>query len=122
MQYALAYKTIDAIRELVELLKKEGYRILHGLENIKDDKDIIGVCVDLDKKIFFHANTTCMAWWCTYYQAKPLYVEELIEYFDKLIIKKDFDFYKKLLKKTKNDPSRPEGVIISIRKLTGDKK
>lgn len=41
-QIPLRHRTFDEIRELVNFLKEKGYKILHGLDNLKEDDLLIG--------------------------------------------------------------------------------
>ena len=43
---------------------------------------------------------------------KPLYVEEVIENYDRLILNKDYDYYEKLIKEKSLDKDRPIGVVL----------
>jgi len=111
MQYTLAYKKKDSINELVQRLKRDGFEIYHFLDDVYKIKEhIIGICIDLKDKVVFQLNTTCMAAWSGG-KRRPLYVEEIIDNYDRLIIGKDFDYYKLLVNKYSNDTSRPIGGI-----------
>ena len=111
MQYVLAYKSIEGIKELVDRLMEDGYHIFHGLNHINELKDkVIGICVDMDTKNVFQLNITCMASWCGGYR-KPLYVEEVLKNYDTLIVKKDFNLYDSLIIEGSKDKDRPSGGI-----------
>ena len=73
--------------------------MLHGLDDVNNIKErIIAVVVDNRDRVMFQSNVTCMACWCSTYRTKPLTVSAALDNFDKLFIKQDEEFYRKLLK------------------------
>ena len=115
MQYVLAIKTIQGVRNLMTLLKEEGFGILQGLDDISDGERIIGVCVDLKDRKCFRLNVTCMAAWCGGTR-KPLYAEEMIDNYERLIVKKDTLFYLQLIEEKSKEHDRPFGVLLKMTK------
>ena len=115
MQYVLAKKTIKGVRNLMTLLREEGFGILQGLDNISDDERIIGICVDLKDKKCFRLNITCMAAWCGGTR-KPLYAEEAVDNFERLIVKKDTQLYLQLIEEKSKEYDRPFGVLLKMTK------
>ena len=114
MQYVLTYKTYKAIDALITKLKNDNFSIYHGLDNVMNLKDkIIGLCIDLDAKTVFQLNVTCMACWCDGYR-KPLYVEEIIDEYDKLILQNDYRLYEQLVIEKSKERNRPSGMLLRI--------
>ena len=114
MQYVLAYKSYKGINTFVKKLRDDGFSIHHGLDNIIGLKDkIVGLCIDLDDKTVFQLNVTCMACWCDGYR-KPLYVEEVIDEYDKLILLNDFCLYEQLVNEKSKERDRPSGILLRI--------
>ena len=113
MQYMLSKKSNQGIRELMDLLKLEGYQVYEGLDTLKDDDHIIGICVDLDDRIVFPVNASIMAAWSGG-KRRPLYVEEVISNFDRLIKQQDISYYEHLSLLASNDHKRPFGMLIAL--------
>ena len=105
----LRYETFDEIRELVKFLKEKGYKILHGLDNLKEGSHVVAVIIDDEDKTLSTTNITCMARWCSWGK-KPLSIKEFFKFYDILIIRKDIEFYYFLIQ------SNAEGVNDMPRK------
>ena len=114
MQYMLSKKSNQGIRDLMELLKLEGYQVYEGLDSLKDDDHIIGICLDLDKRIVFPVNTSIMSAWSDG-KRRPLYAEDVIANFDMLIKQRDISYYKTLLLEASKDPKRPIGMLFPLK-------
>ena len=113
MQYMLSKKSNSSVRELMALLAKEGYQVYEGLDRIKDEDHVIGICVDLDDHIVFPVNASIMAAWSAG-KRRPLFVEDVITYFDRLIKQQDVSFYEGLMEMISTDHSRPIGMLIKL--------
>ena len=113
MQYMLSKKSNSSVRELMALLAKEGYQVYEGLDHIKDDDHVIGICVDLDDLIVFSVNASIMAAWSGG-KRRPLYVEEVISNFDRLIKQQDISYYEHLSLLASNDHKQPFGMLIAL--------
>ena len=100
-QIPLRHKTFDEIRELVKFLKEKGYKILHGLDNLKEDDRVVAVVIDVEDKNVHTTNITCMARWCDF-KRKPLSVNQFIKNYDRLVVEKDEEFYNALIEVNKN--------------------
>lgn len=112
MQYILSYKSLEGIKLFCTKLKEIGYEIYTGLDAPESiSNKVIGICVDLDNKVVYQLNVTCMACFSNG-KRKPLYVEETIKYFDRLILDKDYEYYEKLIKEKSLDKDRPFGVVL----------
>ena len=97
-QIPLGYKTKEEIKKLAENLKKNGYKMLHGLDDVDNIKEhIVAVVVDNHDKVMFQSSVTCMACWCSTYKARPLSISMALDNFDKLFIEQDEKLYRKLL-------------------------
>ena len=114
MQYLLSKKSNSSVRELMALLAKEGYQVYEGLDRIKDDDHVIGICVDLDDRIVFPVNASIMAAWSGG-KRRPLYVEDVILNFERLIQKQDTSFYEELVQIASKDSKRPIGLLMTIK-------
>lgn len=111
-QLVLAFKTNEGIINLINKLNKDGFQILHGLNDVRSLKyKIIGTCVDLENKIVFQLGATSMACWCGGYR-KPIYAEEVLTYYEQLISKRDLSFYEELIKNASIDKNRPYGCLF----------
>ena len=100
-QIPLRYETVDEIRELVKFLKEKGYKILHGLDNLKEGDHVVAVVIDIEDKDVHTTNITCMARWCDF-KRKPLSINQFIENYDRLVVEKDEEFYNSLIAINKN--------------------
>ena len=114
MQYMLSKKSNSSVRELIALLAKEGYQVYGGLDHIKDDDHVIGICVDLDDRIVFPVNASIMAAWSGG-KRRPLYVEDVILNFERIIQKQDTSFYEELVQIASKDSKRPIGLFMTIK-------
>ena len=114
MQYMLSKKSNSSVRSLMALLAKEGYQVYEGLDHIKDDDHLIGICVDLDDHIVFPVNASIMAAWSGG-KRRPLYVEDAISNIDRLINQQDASYYEKLVHEASRDVKRPVGMMIQFR-------
>lgn len=95
-QIPLRYDSLNEIRNLVVFLEQKGFTILHGLSCIKEDERIVAVVVDIEDKVVFTSNVTCMACWCNFIRY-PLSIKQFYKYYDRLVIKKDKKFYNHLI-------------------------
>lgn len=112
MQYILSYKSLEGIKLLSDKLKDNGYEIYSGLDAPESiSNKIIGICVDLYNKVVYQLNVACMACFSNG-KRKPLYVEEVIENYDRLILDKDYDYYVKLIKEKSVDKDWPVGAVL----------
>lgn len=114
MQYVLSYKSYQGIDKLVKKLSFDGFSLFHGLENVYSLKEkIIGICIDFDSKVVFQLGITSMAFWSNS-KRRPLYVEEIIKDYDRLITKRDFSYYNQLVDDSFNDKDRPIGKVLRL--------
>jgi len=114
MQYVLSYKSYQGIDKLVKKLRTDGFSLLHSLDDIPNLKEkIIGICIDFDSKTVFQLGITSMAFWSNS-KRRPLYVEEIIKDYDRLITKKDFNYYTQLVEESFNDKDRPIGKVLRL--------
>ena len=103
-QISLSYKNKEEIKKLAENLKKNGFKMLHGLDDVNNIKErIVAVVVDNKDRVMFQSCVTCMACWCSAYKMRPLTVSMALENFDKLFIEQDEKFYRKLLKERRKN-------------------
>ena len=110
-QYILAFKTLSGVDELVKMLKKDGFIIHHGLDEVYTLKEkIIGICIDLNDKVVFQINVTGMACWCQG-RRKPLYPEEIIEHYQQLITENNYKLFNYLVRLKSQEPDRPIGFL-----------
>ena len=74
--------------------------------DIKEGNYEIGCCLDLEEKILYPLNVTCM---CCFFNknTKPLLDEEVLTYFDELIMFRNDKLLKKLYKKANKNTYRP---------------
>lgn len=89
------------LKTLIDLFKKENIEIKKGDYSI-------GICLDIDKKVLFPLNVTCM---CGFSQNKnrPLVDFDVLENYESFVIKQDEELLDQLYKKSKKDLSRPIG-------------
>lgn len=97
-QIPLSFKEIKEINDLVVKLRKDGYKVLHGLDDVYHlEKRPVSIVVSIDDKEIFQSNVTCMASWCNSHQIRPLSIDKAINYYDELFIKNNEDLYNELL-------------------------
>ena len=114
MNFKLAYKDKNQIKELITFLKGKGYKNTYELDdgNI-DHMRIPAINVDSDNKIIRSESSTIMCCWCSY-NRKPLYIDEFINLYQRIVVNKDYDYYHYLTKKNYLDSSRHSGRLVSI--------
>lgn len=81
------------LEELKTKLKEINFKVIEGSYEI-------GGCIDLENRLIFPSNVTCM---CGFSRGKnrPLFDQEVINYFSELILNKDMKMLKKLYDKAK---------------------
>ena len=115
MQYVLSRKSNQGILDLVVLLKKEGFKIRHNLDHIKSDDDIFGICIDFKDRSVFQLSVICMVMSSRSLGFKKhLYPEEVIEHFDRLVRKQDFEFYYHLVDIVSKEQDRSFGILFAV--------
>jgi len=112
-----AYKDIKKIAQLGTLLKNIGYKLLHGLDNPYIISKPVAVVIDTKDKKFFQTNVTCMSCWSSW-KRRPLFISEVIQNFDELVIKRNNLLYTKMLNSVKNDLDRPIGGLYKNCKIS----
>lgn len=105
-QYHVAPRSLEEVYALVKALKRKGYKIFYGLDDVLNSKNIpVGLCIDNGigtsngGKCVFSVNVTCMACYCSWSHKSPLRVEDILNNMDKLIDNPDIEFYNELLDK-----------------------
>ncbi len=94
----LAYRSFDQVKVIVEFLKEKGFHISEYLLNHIDDKRYIpALIVDVDKNELRTTSGTIMACWCSS-NRKPLYIDEFIPLYERLIVKKDYKYYNHIVR------------------------
>ena len=103
----LAYHDEDEIKELVNFLEPKGYEILHGLNDVDSLKyPVVAVAVDTEEKTVSQSTVTSMAFWCMN-KYRPLFIDEFIKHYERIVDNQDVDFYNQLLEEYMNDKDRP---------------
>lgn len=116
MQYTLVIKEFRKFQEMISLLSEHGYAIRWGLDHAKKKDRIIGICIDVKTKDVYPLNVTFMVCWSKG-KYRPLYCEEILGNFEKLIFKEDYDFYLKLVEEASKDDKRPIGYLFGPNQL-----
>lgn len=99
-QIPLTHQSLEELIELVNFLKEKGYKIMHGLDDIKETKNIIAVVIDREEKTLHQSNVTCMACWCNF-RRYPLTIRQFFNNYERLIEKRDEEFYNRLIESNK---------------------
>ena len=104
----LAFKTIDEVEALAKKLLSLKYVDEDDLANCaKHNYPPVAVIVEPNKKSFRAGGSiTVMACMCHSMRRKPLYIQDLLNNFDKIITSYDFVFHNLLLLEITNDPKR----------------
>lgn len=112
----LAFHTLDEVEILAKRLIDIGYKDLDDLANCKKHKyPPIAIIIEPPKKLFRDGpNRTIMACMCQSRKRKPLYVNELLNHFDKIITNFDIVFYNRLLLEITNDKTRDMPTILTL--------
>lgn len=100
-QIPLKHENLDELKKVIKFLKDKGYKILHGLNNLKEGDHIVAAVIDIEEKSVRTTNITCMARWCDF-KRKPLSVDHFINNYDRLVVEKDEEFYNTLIEINKN--------------------
>jgi hypothetical protein len=98
VSFPIKYTSIEETRKFVKHFKEQGYKILHGLDDLDRREKIIALYLDLKLKEVFTTNITCMACYCSG-KRQPITIEQLFKYYKTLIIEKDICFYNLLISK-----------------------
>ncbi|MCQ2814835.1 MAG: hypothetical protein MJ227_00865 [Bacilli bacterium] len=101
-QIPLVYKSKDDLKAVITICKKLNYKIMHCLDDIDSIKEhIVAIVLDTEYKEVFQSNVTCMACWCSSSKEprKPLYADQFVENYEKLLIEKDDKFYNKMIRR-----------------------
>ena len=123
----LAYKNLEEIECLANKLIELGYRDLDDLVNCTKHKyRPIAVIIEPHKKIFRDGpSRTVMACMCSSRRRKPLYVNELLEHFEPIIINHDFVYHNLLLLQITKERKREMPKVLTLKeaeKVRGNKE
>ena len=112
----LAFKSVDEVEKLANKMVGFGYEDKDGLCNAtKREYPPIAVIIEPGKKIIrAGGGITVMACMCSSRRRKPLYIQDLLDNFDKIIIENDFVFHNLLLLKITNNKKRPKVGLYTL--------
>lgn len=116
----IAYKKPEEASRLAAFLLEKGFK---GEPNPISPIDVIVVRVG-QKSFDASDSITCIACWCGG-KRKPLYVEEFIDDYERIVVQGDVDFYEQLVRLNNLDEKRPGGGILSAdeaKRIKGDKR
>lgn len=110
----LRYKKLKDIEKLTKVLSDFGYTIEDSLLDItKLDKKPLALTIDTEKrKLSITQSVTIMACWCNG-GLSPLYINEFLDNFHRLMINKDEELYNKLIINKKTIVE--EGILKDIK-------
>ncbi len=113
----LAFKTSEEVETLAKKLISLNYIDKDDLINCsKRDYPPVAVIIEPNKKIFRSSGgITVMASMCSSRGRKPLYISDLLEHFNKIIIDHDFVYHNLLLLKITSDKNRFDPQILSLK-------
>ncbi|MBO5578117.1 MAG: hypothetical protein J5955_03320 [Bacilli bacterium] len=113
----LAFKTREEVEVLANKLVSLKYKDKDDLINCTKHKyPPVAVIVESNKKTFrAGGGITVMACLCNSRRRKPLYISDLLEHFDKIIVNHDFVYHNLLLLKVTSDKSRFKPQILSLK-------
>ena len=101
MQYNAAISSVDELKTLTRLLRKNGFDVMKGLPEYYRKKKIVGICIDPDKKSVSRVNSMIMACLCSV-KRNPVYYEDIMDNYDRLIKEKNFGYYLEIIEKRRN--------------------
>lgn len=110
-------KTREEVEVLANKLVSLKYKDKDDLINCTKHKyPPVAVIVESNKKTFrAGGGITVMACLCNSRRRKPLYISDLLEHFDKIIVNHDFVYHNLLLLKVTSDKSRFKPQILSLK-------
>ena len=113
----LAFKTREEVETLAKKLVSLKYKDTNDLANCtKHEYPPVAVIVEPNKKAFrAGGGITIMACMCSSRRRKPLYISDLLEHFDKIIVNHDFVYHNLLLLKITSDKSRFKPQVLSLK-------
>ena len=101
MQYNAAISSVDELKTLTRLLRKNGFDVMKGLPEYYRKKKIVGICIDPDKNKVYGVNSMIMACLCSV-KKNPVYYEDIMDNYDRLIKEKNFGYYLEIIEKRRN--------------------
>ena len=112
----LAFKTRDEVEHLAKKLISMGYSDKDNLVNCTKHKyPPVAVIVEPNKKSFrAGGGITIMACMCSSRRRKPLYISDLLNHFDKIIVHHDFVYHNLLLLDITSNKKRFAPQIMSF--------
>ena len=112
----LAFKNVDEVEKLAKKMVDLGYKDNDDLCNATKHKyPPIAVIIEPYKKIIrAGGGITVMACMCSSRRRKPLYIQDFLDNFDKIIIENDFVFHNLLLLKITNNKQRPKVGLYTL--------
>ena len=101
VQIFINHSSISQYAQITSQLRDDGFTLFHGLDRIRDDDQIIAICVDTGKREVYQANVTVMACWCSQNSSRyPLSGEQFMKNYEGLIKRKDAGLYDRLLRES----------------------